>query len=109
MCTILALRSVPRIYSLSLKDNCNHQLSLLGMQNVIYLSENESNFILMIFLIDAIVIQYPVYFAFEDETINSILDDIQTSDISNQPASSTTGGFVTRLNILLSYACITYF
>ena len=109
MCTILALRSVPRIYSFSLKDKCHHQLSLLGMQNVIYFSENESNFILMIFLIDATVIQYPVYFAFEDETINSILDDIQTSDISNQPASSTTGGFATRLNILLSYVCITYF
>ncbi|PKA47532.1 hypothetical protein AXF42_Ash014728 [Apostasia shenzhenica] len=38
-------------------------------------------------------IPYPVYFAFEDDKINTILADIRRSDATGQPASATTGGY----------------
>lgn len=38
-------------------------------------------------------IRYPVYFAFEDDNINSVLADIKRSDALGQPATATTGGF----------------
>ncbi|XP_078447157.1 M28 Zn-peptidase nicastrin [Wolffia australiana] len=36
---------------------------------------------------------YPVYFAFEDETIKSMLADVRASENVNQSASATTGGY----------------
>lgn len=38
--------------------------------------------------------QYPVYFAFEDEHIKAVLDDVKRSDATGQPATATTGGSV---------------
>lgn len=40
--------------------------------------------------------QYPVYFAFEDDKFDDILSDIRRSDNNGQPASATTGGLVTE-------------
>ncbi|KAE9616761.1 hypothetical protein Lal_00034485 [Lupinus albus] len=36
---------------------------------------------------------YPVYFAFEDDTIDAVLTDIKKNDASGQPATATTGGY----------------
>ncbi|XP_008799665.2 nicalin-like [Phoenix dactylifera] len=38
-------------------------------------------------------IPYPVYFAFEDDKINSLLADVRRSDASGQPTTATTGGY----------------
>lgn len=38
-------------------------------------------------------IPYPVYFAFEDEHIKAVLDDVKRSDATGQPATATTGGY----------------
>ncbi|XP_020589126.1 nicalin-1-like [Phalaenopsis equestris] len=38
-------------------------------------------------------IPYPVYFAFENDKLNSILADIRRSDATGQPASATSGGY----------------
>ncbi|KAK9050696.1 hypothetical protein SSX86_030334 [Deinandra increscens subsp. villosa] len=38
-------------------------------------------------------IQYPVYFAFEDEDLAEVLADIQRNDAAGQPATATTGGY----------------
>ncbi|CAH9072659.1 unnamed protein product [Cuscuta europaea] len=38
-------------------------------------------------------IPYPVYFAFEDDSISPVLADIKRSDAIGQPATATTGGF----------------
>ncbi|KAH6774780.1 M28 Zn-peptidase nicastrin [Perilla frutescens var. frutescens] len=38
-------------------------------------------------------IPYPVYFGFEDEDVNSMLDDIKKNDVTGQPATATTGGY----------------
>ncbi|KAI3683281.1 hypothetical protein L1987_83784 [Smallanthus sonchifolius] len=38
-------------------------------------------------------IQYPVYFAFEDEDLAKVLADIQRNDAAGQPATATTGGY----------------
>jgi len=37
-------------------------------------------------------LQYPVYFAFEDDNIDTVLSDIKKNDASGQPATATTGG-----------------
>lgn len=39
-------------------------------------------------------LQYPVYFAHEDDKINEVLPDVQRGDGTGQPASATTGGSV---------------
>ncbi|OIV99269.1 hypothetical protein TanjilG_17079 [Lupinus angustifolius] len=36
---------------------------------------------------------YPVYFAFEDDTIDAVLTDIKKNDAAGQPATATTGGY----------------
>ncbi|KAJ7981200.1 Nicalin [Quillaja saponaria] len=36
---------------------------------------------------------YPVYFAFEDDDVNSVLTDIKKNDATGQPATATTGGY----------------
>ncbi|KAE9620617.1 hypothetical protein Lal_00019898 [Lupinus albus] len=36
---------------------------------------------------------YPVYFAFEDDTIDAVLNDIKKNDATGQPATATTGGY----------------
>ncbi|KAI4322448.1 hypothetical protein L6164_022142 [Bauhinia variegata] len=36
---------------------------------------------------------YPVYFAFEDDNVNSVLNDIKKNDATGQPATATTGGY----------------
>lgn len=38
--------------------------------------------------------QYPVYFAFENDEIDAVLDDVKKSDATGQPATATTGGLV---------------
>lgn len=38
-------------------------------------------------------IPYPVYFAFEDENIESVLADVKRNDATGQPATATTGGY----------------
>ncbi|MQL77672.1 hypothetical protein Taro_010087 [Colocasia esculenta] len=38
-------------------------------------------------------VPYPVYFAFEDEKIDTVLADVRRSDATGQPASATTGGY----------------
>ncbi|GJY24993.1 M28 Zn-peptidase nicastrin, partial [Tanacetum coccineum] len=37
-------------------------------------------------------INYPVYFAFEDEDLDKVLADIKRNDAAGQPATATTGG-----------------
>lgn len=41
-----------------------------------------------------ILLQYPVYFAFEDDHIDAVLTDIKKNDATGQPATATTGGWV---------------
>ncbi|KAA8544288.1 hypothetical protein F0562_022300 [Nyssa sinensis] len=38
-------------------------------------------------------IPYPVYFAFEDDKIDTVLADVKKNDATGQPATATTGGF----------------
>ncbi|CAI9268940.1 unnamed protein product [Lactuca saligna] len=38
-------------------------------------------------------IHYPVYFAFEDEDLDTVLADIKKNDAAGQPATATTGGY----------------
>ncbi|XP_024982768.1 nicalin-1 [Cynara cardunculus var. scolymus] len=38
-------------------------------------------------------INYPVYFAFEDEDLDTVLADIKRNDAAGQPATATTGGY----------------
>lgn len=38
------------------------------------------------------LLQYPVYFAFEDDNIQALLTDIKKNDATGQPATATTGG-----------------
>ncbi|KAJ4724930.1 Nicalin [Melia azedarach] len=38
-------------------------------------------------------IPYPVYFAFENDEIDAVLDDVKKNDATGQPATATTGGF----------------
>ncbi|KAL8214177.1 hypothetical protein R6Q57_003626 [Mikania cordata] len=38
-------------------------------------------------------IQYPVYFAFEDENLDRVLADIKRNDAAGQSATATTGGY----------------
>ncbi|KAA8549907.1 hypothetical protein F0562_001591 [Nyssa sinensis] len=38
-------------------------------------------------------IPYPVYFAFEDDNIDSVLADVKKNDATGQPATATTGGY----------------
>lgn len=40
------------------------------------------------------VLQYPVYFAFEDDNITPVLADIKRNDVTGQPATATAGGLV---------------
>lgn len=40
------------------------------------------------------VLQYPVYFAFENDEIETVLADIKKNDAIGQPATATTGGLV---------------
>jgi len=59
------------------------------------------------------VLQYPVYFAFENDEIETVLADIKNNDAIGQPATATTGGLVESLlfktgnsailNILVEY------
>nr|GEZ34308.1 EF-Hand 1, calcium-binding site-containing protein [Tanacetum cinerariifolium] len=39
-------------------------------------------------------INYPVYFAFEDEDLDKVLADIKRNDAAGQPATATTGGIL---------------
>ena len=41
--------------------------------------------------------QYPVYFAFEDDDIDAVLADVKRNDATGQPATATTGGLVDKL------------
>eukprot|EP01018_Ginkgo_biloba_P012135 Gb_13304 [translate_table: standard] len=45
-------------------------------------------------------IPYPVYFSFEEEKLNAILDDIKQNDATGQPATATTGGYKLVLPVL---------
>ena len=40
------------------------------------------------------MLQYPVYFAFENDEIDNVLADIKQNDAIGQPATATTGGSV---------------
>lgn len=42
-------------------------------------------------------LQYPVYFAFENDDIDAVLSDIKRNDATGQPATATTGGSVETL------------
>ena len=39
------------------------------------------------------LLQYPVYFAFEDDDIDAVLADVKRTDAIGQPATATTGGY----------------
>lgn len=41
-----------------------------------------------------LLLQYPVYFAFENDEIDAVLDDVKKNDATGQPATATTGGLV---------------
>ena len=57
-------------------------------------------FILIIFIfILFFILQYPVYFAFEDDNIDDVLTDIKRNDATSQPATATTGGLVDNFTI----------
>lgn len=43
------------------------------------------------------MVQYPVYFAFENDDIDAVLADIKRNDATGQPATATTGGLVHKL------------
>lgn len=47
------------------------------------------------------MLQYPVYFAFEDDDVVAVLADIKKNDISGQPATATTGGWVSLFRYIL--------
>lgn len=38
-------------------------------------------------------LQYPVYFAFEDDDIDAVLADVKRNDAIGQPATATNGGY----------------
>jgi hypothetical protein len=38
-------------------------------------------------------VQYPVYFAYEDENVQSILHEVSANDAAGRPATATTGGY----------------
>ncbi|XP_058108991.1 uncharacterized protein LOC131252116 isoform X1 [Magnolia sinica] len=40
-----------------------------------------------------LLLQYPVYFAFEDDNIDAVLADVKRNDATGQPATATTGGY----------------
>ena len=39
------------------------------------------------------LLQYPVYFAFEDDDIDAVLADVKRTNAIGQPATATTGGY----------------
>lgn len=39
-------------------------------------------------------LQYPVYFAYENENVQNILREITANDAAGRPATATTGGYV---------------
>lgn len=41
-----------------------------------------------------VLLQYPVYFAYEDENLQSILKEVAANDAAGRPATATTGGYV---------------
>jgi hypothetical protein len=47
-------------------------------------------------------LQYPVYFAFEDDDIESVLADVKRNDAIGQPATATTGGYSCYLFLNIS-------
>ncbi|KAF2321599.1 hypothetical protein GH714_000583 [Hevea brasiliensis] len=51
-------------------------------------------------------IPYPVYFAFENDDIDTVLSDIKRNDATGQPATATTGGSIDRVSwCILSVVC----
>jgi hypothetical protein len=44
-------------------------------------------------------VQYPVYFAFEDDDIDAVLADVKRNDASGQPATATTGRLVHNIAV----------
>lgn len=53
--------------------------------------------------------QYPVYFAFEDDSVNAVLADIKRHDATGLPVTATTGGWVgltDTVTILAGYTTI---
>jgi len=47
-------------------------------------------------------LQYPVYFAFEDDDIESVLADVKRNDAIGQPATATNGGYSCYLFLNIS-------
>jgi len=47
-------------------------------------------------------LQYPVYFAVEDDDIESVLADVKRNDAIGQPATATTGGYSCYLFLNIS-------
>lgn len=43
-------------------------------------------------------VQYPVYFAYEDDNVKDILREVSANDAAGRPATATTGGYVSILN-----------
>lgn len=41
-----------------------------------------------------VLLQYPVYFAYEDENLQSILKEVAANDAAGRPATAMTGGYV---------------
>ena len=39
-------------------------------------------------------LQYPVYFAYENDNMQNILQEVSAKDAAGRPASATTGGYV---------------
>jgi hypothetical protein len=48
---------------------------------------------LICFFVLFFLLQYPVYFAFEDDDIDAVLADVKRNDAIGQPATATTGGY----------------
>lgn len=46
-----------------------------------------------LFIYRCVFLQYPVYFAFEDDDIDAVLADVKRNDAIGQPATATNGGY----------------
>lgn len=55
-------------------------------------------FVLMGATLDSFV-QYPVYFAYEDDNVKDVLREISANDAAGRPATATTGGYVYSISL----------
>lgn len=51
------------------------------------------------------LLQYPVYFAFENDEMDAVLAEVKKNDATGQPATATTGGLVDYLLVKFPVDC----